>query len=321
MAKKELQVFSISFLDLLSGALAAVIILFVIVPKMDIKSKDAADALNDLGIEVQDLKEKMQQLENSVDKKVVQQIMNQLEKVEKELKQAIQSTQKLKDQVDQLQAQVDDLKKYKQWMDNCGLTLQSNCPPKKVSTKGFSFRGKSIVFVVDVSGSMTSNNYNEDRMSPVKAGLRMLIATMDESYQVDVIRFPYQSDCDYKSNFGLLQPMTEANKESLSKFIRTFKAGGGTPIQEALTYVMNTYTGLTDIVLMTDGEPGCRTGDDSKKLSEEILAFMRRQNPGNIQVNAIGVGRDFFDDPNAVKVKFLEQLTSENGNGFLIKFD
>lgn len=321
MAKKELQVFSISFLDLLSGALAAVIILFVIVPKMDVKSKDAADALKDLGLEVQDLKQKMQQLENSVDKKVLQQIMQQMEKVEKELQQAVQNTQQLKEQVEKLQAQVEDLKKYKQWMDNCGLTLQSNCPPKKIPTRGFSFRGKSIVFVVDVSGSMISNNFNEDRLSPVKAGLRMLISTMDESYNVDVMRFPYQSDCDNKANFGSLQPMTEANKESLSLFIRTFRAKGGTPIREALEYVMNTYTGLTDIVLMTDGEPGCRQGDDSNKLSEEILAFMRQRNPGNIQVNAIGVGKDFFDDPNAVKVKFLERLTQENGNGFLIKFD
>ena len=36
MARKEINVFSVSFLDLLSGALAAVIILFIVVPRIDI---------------------------------------------------------------------------------------------------------------------------------------------------------------------------------------------------------------------------------------------------------------------------------------------
>ncbi len=36
MARKEINVFGTSFLDLLSGALAAVIILFVIVPKLSL---------------------------------------------------------------------------------------------------------------------------------------------------------------------------------------------------------------------------------------------------------------------------------------------
>jgi hypothetical protein len=48
MAKKPIEVFSISFLDLLSGALGAVIILFVFVPKMSQKEKDM---IGKLGLE------------------------------------------------------------------------------------------------------------------------------------------------------------------------------------------------------------------------------------------------------------------------------
>ena len=43
MARKEINIFGTSFLDLLSGALAAVIILFIIVPKMTQENIDAIE--------------------------------------------------------------------------------------------------------------------------------------------------------------------------------------------------------------------------------------------------------------------------------------
>lgn len=48
MKKREINVFNISFLDLLSGALAAVILLFVIVPKLDIVSEEDFEAYKEL---------------------------------------------------------------------------------------------------------------------------------------------------------------------------------------------------------------------------------------------------------------------------------
>lgn len=89
-----------------------------------------------------------------------------------------------------------------------GLTLQCNCPPRKVFTTGLCFKGKSSVFIVDVSGSMVCN---EDLISPVKAGLHILNSPKDESYTVNEIRLPFQFESDYKSIFELLQHMTEAN--------------------------------------------------------------------------------------------------------------
>ncbi len=48
MKKREINVFNISFLDLLSGALAAVILLFVIVPKLDIVSEEDFEVYKEL---------------------------------------------------------------------------------------------------------------------------------------------------------------------------------------------------------------------------------------------------------------------------------
>ena len=45
MARKEINIFGTSFLDLLSGALGAVIILFIIVPKMSVQQQEALQEL------------------------------------------------------------------------------------------------------------------------------------------------------------------------------------------------------------------------------------------------------------------------------------
>ena len=43
MPKKEINIFSISFLDLLSGALGAVIILYIIIPKLNAEEIELLD--------------------------------------------------------------------------------------------------------------------------------------------------------------------------------------------------------------------------------------------------------------------------------------
>lgn len=48
MTRKEINVFSMSFLDLLSSALAAVIILFIIVPKSDVQTQVADESITEL---------------------------------------------------------------------------------------------------------------------------------------------------------------------------------------------------------------------------------------------------------------------------------
>lgn len=61
MAKKQINVFGASFLDLLSGALGAVIILYVIVPKMDIpveeyeEQRRIAEEIAALGISIEEI--------------------------------------------------------------------------------------------------------------------------------------------------------------------------------------------------------------------------------------------------------------------------
>lgn len=70
---------------------------------------------------------------------------------------------------------------------------------------GHVIRDRNIVFVVDVSKSMEEEN----RIGQVTMGIKMLVSTMDPSYEVDVVFFPNAEDGDYGYLWGETLPVTE----------------------------------------------------------------------------------------------------------------
>ncbi len=103
MARKEVNIFGTSFLDLLSGALGAVIILFIIVPKMSLQQQETLQELETLNVQVGQLSELMEQLENSVSRDVFVQLQQQLD----DMQNTISS---LSSQVERLQAENSSLR-------------------------------------------------------------------------------------------------------------------------------------------------------------------------------------------------------------------
>ncbi len=99
MARKELNIFGTSFLDLLSGALAAVIILFVIVPKMSADQQEALEEMERLNVQVEELSDLMERVQNSVPQELYDEIQQQIE--------ALQNTaEALRNEVESLQQRV-----------------------------------------------------------------------------------------------------------------------------------------------------------------------------------------------------------------------
>lgn len=82
MAKREINIFGTSFLDLLSGALAAVIILFVIVPKMTAEQQQTLEEIERINIQVNELGDLMEQVRNSVPQQVFEEIQNRLSELQ-----------------------------------------------------------------------------------------------------------------------------------------------------------------------------------------------------------------------------------------------
>lgn len=122
MARKEFNVFSMSFLDLLCGALAAVIILFIVVPKMTQDDIDTIQELNELDVQQQDLRELIEQARNAIPKELYQQIQEELENMrrtidnltekvnnlQRELSEATERNQQLETQIEEMQQQIEN---------------------------------------------------------------------------------------------------------------------------------------------------------------------------------------------------------------------
>lgn len=99
MAKREINIFGTSFLDLLSGALAAVIILFVIVPKKTQSDIELIEKFREVEVIAADIEDLTERLKNSVPKEV-------LEQIETELNELTQKIEKLQNQLAQMEADI-----------------------------------------------------------------------------------------------------------------------------------------------------------------------------------------------------------------------
>lgn len=116
MARKEINIFGTSFLDLLSGALAAVIILFVIVPKMSSEQQNALQEIEQMNIQIEQLNQLMEQVQNSVPQDVYEEIQRQIEALQHTVDQLTEQVSTLQSQLaasrqenEQLREQVEEL--------------------------------------------------------------------------------------------------------------------------------------------------------------------------------------------------------------------
>lgn len=279
--RREIQLFSISFLDLLSGALGAVIILYIAVPKSTQKVDTTVEEAKTRHIEEQE----MQLSEN-------QKIIKELQEANKKLREDVEKAQ----------------------ITNVETPVQSNNNPEQPFDVGFKFKGSKIVFVIDTSYSM----YQEDRIGQVKAGLKMLITSMAPTFQIDVVQFPNGERTPFKVLWGGLKDLSTLNKYDVYDFVYGMRPLGGTPTRDVLLHVLNNYQDITDIVLLTDGAPSLHNSSRRDDIYD-ILKVVRENNSHEVQISTIGVGKDFIKDKTSDYYKFLQLLASEN-KGFFVGF-
>ena len=251
--RRETSPFNLALLDIITGALGAVIILYVAVPK--------ANPLED---ELVKMKELVAKKEVSV--RELQEELQQLKVLRASAEKAILENEELRIQVTEKTEKEDQEKK------NDGQTLDI----------GFKFKGRSIVFAIDTSRSML----DEDRMSQVKAGLKMLLLSMPKGYSIDIIQFPNGRKTAYRSLFGQLKPLGIEAKYDAMDFIYSMKPLGATPIRETLNYIFKNYPDLTDIVLLTDGEPSLHESPVKDDIYDLLSQLSKLNGVRQIQINA-----------------------------------
>lgn len=294
MKRKEINIFNIAFLDLLSGALGAVIILYVAVPKHKAEIEKITEPTEARlhPSEVEALK------------------LPLIEKIE-ELEASLEQTQQEKETLEQ---QVAALQKVEEEVTPTEEVTTSSGEGEGRYSSGFEFRGKNLVFIIDVSGSMVL----EDRMGQVRAGLKMFLRSLTEDYRVDIVFFPDGTRGQYRSLWGGLMRMDERNKREAFDFLDALFPYGATPTRQVLRYTLGHYRDMTDIILLSDGaptQPNSSTMDSPRELLEEI----QKLNQGRVQINTIGVGSDMVARKRSLKYDFLNDLSEQN-EGFFHPF-
>lgn len=99
MNRREINIFGTSFLDLLSGALAAVIILFVIVPKMSSTDQNALAEIERLHLQVSQLDSIIEQARNSVPQNVFNEIQERLRNLQSTISQLSEQVENLQNRL------------------------------------------------------------------------------------------------------------------------------------------------------------------------------------------------------------------------------
>lgn len=268
--RRQIELFSISFLDLLSGALGAVIILYVAIPK--------------------------QKPVNEPKEKVNEELVQNLKKSESDLAAVQQQLKEAQDKIAQFEAK----------------SREGETGGKNVDI-GFKFKGKSILFIIDTSYSMTE----EDRMGQVKAGMKMLITSLATDYKIEVVQYPFGERAPFKTLWGVPKENSALNQMEVFDFIYTLRPFGGTPTRDVLLFALRNYD-ISDIVLLTDGAPTFHNSNNKDDIFD-ILRVVREENSRKVQINAIGVGSEFTKDKSSDRFKFLSLLSQENG-GFFVGF-
>lgn len=267
--RRPIELFSISFLDILSGALGAVIILYVALPKNKTPVIEEPKPI-DRTLEVEALQSKVEELQK------------QTRSLEAQLAEATRPVPK----------------------EPVGVDMDI----------GFKFRGKRIVFIIDTSYSMTQ----EDRMGQVKAGLKMLLTALPNTYKVEIIQFPWGERAPFKALWGGLRDTDTTHKYQAFEFIYSMRPFGGTPTRDVLNHVLTHYRDISDIVLLTDGAPSLHNSNKKDDI-HDILKSVKEANKSKIQINTIGVGENFIRDRSSDQYQFLSLLSDYNG-GFFVGF-
>ena len=296
--RREINIFNLSFLDVLSCGLGAVVVMFILGFSEAQKHEEKRQDQERFEKELDDARKGFEEKQ-----KVTQALKDLI--AEKRAKKTSSA-----EEIRALQRQLDRL----QWINFVGIHTQK----------------KSLLILMDLSGSMykEDENYAKAADKLVAISQALVQAIPGEEFRFNVMGFWGVAPT---TEFPLFRPAgvfvpaqgTERGEAEawIKRTVDTYGAkSGGTPSWEALEKAF-AFPGLGAVILITDGAPnGCNVLDPSgaavplpEKLAEFRKAVLQRK-PAGVEIHCIGVGRELYGDP--VFRRFLAGLAAENGGGF-----
>ncbi len=163
-----------------------------------------------------------------------------------------------------------------------------------VEEKAGEAQPKSIIFVLDTSGSMAG-----EKIEQAKNALRFCVNSLKPADSFSLITFATEPVAFREA----LIPASKENVKAALDFIDKIEARGGTAIHDALALALKTIKGakgLPMIVFLTDGLP--TIGETN---TEAILKAVAAANADKARIFVFGVGYD-------VNTELLDRLAGDN---------
>ena len=162
----------------------------------------------------------------------------------------------------------------------------------------------NLVFLLDVSGSMQSN----DKLPLLKQGLQMMVQRLSENDSVSIVT--------YAGNAGVvLNPTNGASKREIEQAIERLAAGGSTNgsagIELAYELAQKQFItgGSNRVILATDGDLNVGITDD-----HSLVSLIKEKASEGVFLTVLGFGTGNLKDSK------LEKL-ADNGNGMYAYID
>lgn len=158
---------------------------------------------------------------------------------------------------------------------------------------------RHIVYVLDISGSMTS------RIKRAESEIRKALATLRPDESFDIIAF----NNEVHAFDPELAPATPGMVRRASDFLDTLIVNDGTNLEDGMTAALS-MPDVNEVVLLTDGVPTVGEQDFSK-----LARLIRRRNQNHARISAVGmVGRNPDGTDNSFDATtLLEQIAHESG--------
>ncbi|MBQ2734844.1 MAG: von Willebrand factor type A domain-containing protein [Clostridia bacterium] len=166
------------------------------------------------------------------------------------------------------------------------------------------YEGNNLVFLIDVSGSMNSN----DKLGLLKTSFSYLIGNLGADDRVSIVTYSGKEAV-------ILDGCSGADSQTILSAVNSLKASGSTNGEAGLTKAYEIAEknylegGNNRIIMASDGD--LNVGISSK---EELKAFVEQKRDGGIYLSVLGFGSGNYRDAN------MEAL-ADNGNGVYYYID
>lgn len=191
-------------------------------------------------------------------------------------------------------------------------------PPPTFFGEEISTQGESIIYVVDISGSMSlsvepflneaGQRQTGNRLDRAKVELRRSIGQLPESFSFNVVVY---DECIH-TMWNSTQKATAANKSNAFAWIGALQPMGWTNTGLAVATALGEKTNLS-VVLLSDGAPNFLDCAMAYVGSyDQHRELIRTQNSQGARINAFGIG--IASDPSART--FMQQVASDAGGSY-----